>query len=49
MAKWEIKRLFRQEFGKLEGLERRNMWIRFCADLLNNDAISIKVFNKCIK
>lgn len=49
MAKWQVKYLFKREFKRLEGKEKRNMWIRFCADLLNNDAISIMVFNKCIK
>lgn len=48
MAKWEVKRLFRQEFGKLEGLEKCVMWTRFVDDLLENGAISDRVYKKII-
>lgn len=49
MAKWEVKRLFQKEFRRLEGSARRDLWIRFCLDLLENNCISEKTFNKCWK
>ena len=46
MAKWEIKRLFSQEFKCCNG-DKRKLWESFLYSLLENGIISEKTFCKC--
>ena len=46
MAKWEVKRLFSQEFKRCNG-NKRELWETFIYSLLENSIISEKTFRKC--
>lgn len=47
MAKWEVKRLFSQEFKRCNMEDKRNLWEIFLYSLLENGIISEKTFCKC--
>lgn len=47
MAKWEVKRLFSQEFRRFNVEDKRNLWESFLLGLLENGAINERTFKKC--
>lgn len=47
MARWEVKRLFSQEFRRCNNGNKRNLWESFLLGLLENGAISERTFKKC--